>query len=155
MILKAEKSSSETTWDGKKAESYLTSICLVMDDCCFCNKKHFFPGYGVDSCRNFIEFYLMVKSSPPKQQKKNQCHFTWFLKPFLLPYHEHIKIVNGADIEWRLNAGWNLHTHLYTQKKTINLLQHLDIINYQLQCHLSIDFHFNINDRKVLNQQTF
>lgn len=28
-------------------------------------------------------------------------------------------------------------------------MQHLDIINYQLQCHLSIDFHFNINDRKV------
>lgn len=83
----------------------------------FAIRSTFFPGYGVDSCRNFIEFYLMVKSSPPEQQKKNQCHFTWFLKPFLLPYHEHIKIVNGADIEWRLNAGWNLHTHLYTQKK--------------------------------------
>lgn len=117
MILKAEKSSSETTWDGKKAESYLTSICLVMDDCCFCNKKHFFPRIWRWFMQKFYWILFDGKKLTSKTTKKNQCHFTWFLKPFLLPYHEHIKIVNGADIEWRLNAGWNLHTHLYTQKK--------------------------------------
>lgn len=124
MILKAEKSCWETS-NGKKAESYLTSICLVMDDCCFCNKKRVFFLMTVIHADILLNFIWWQKKSSKKHLKKRiSMSLDVIFKTFLLPYHEHIKFVNGADIEWRLNAGWNLHTHKKDHKSSATSRYH-------------------------------